>query len=236
MGKRVSCSKVADKVGKCANVTKWIMGIAFFLLFILAVAMFGVCCTALTNSKLLGDMSIKGFTALMYMGLFLGLFLGIVTILGAIGYFTLNRTLLIIVTCSFILLAVLQILCGSLAFAYKNDYEDFITDAWDAADNSTRAYLEEEFDCCGGVNSTYETATWACNHTLIDGSDGDGGCVDKLTDFAKDKILPVGGGLIAITVLEIVIIVVTIIIARKIRHVHNYYKVQEQDTMEAFNK
>jgi len=149
----IGCRKLSKKLGTWANVTKVIMGLCFLIIFILGVALFGVSIAALTGSSLLADIPIKGFTALMYMGLFLGLFLAIVSILGAIGFFTLNKVLLIIVICLLAVLAILQLTCGSLAFVYRKDYNELFATAWNDTDSSTRESLEKTFHCCGGINS-----------------------------------------------------------------------------------
>jgi len=241
----VTCRKVSQKVGAWANVTKVIMGICFLLLFILGLAMAIVCGVSLAGVDVLGNLSIRGFTALMYMGLFLGLFLAILSLLGALGYFTLNRALLIIVTCLLLILAILQITCGSLAFAYDDKYEDFFKEAWSLADDGSRAYIEETYHCCGGMNASDRPASKNCTAFLnsssssytsgahldaVSSSSQEGGpCIPKLVDDAKDKIVPVGVGVIVVTVLELAVVIVTIILVVKIGRVHSYYQVHDEE-------
>jgi len=234
---KITCQKVSKKVGAWANVTKIIMGICFLLLFVLGMAMAIICGVSITDSKFLIDLPIKGVTTIMYMGLFLGLFLAIVALLGALGYFTLNRALLIIVTCLLILLAILQVTCGCLAVAYRDEYDHLFAEAWEIAPNDTRQYFEETYHCCGGVNETDLPASPECvsNYTYDEvlatntSSSWGGPCVPKLVDLANDQIVNVGAGIIVVTILEIAVIVVTIVLVVKIGKARSYYEVHDDE-------
>jgi len=161
MEKKISCKKLYRKVGAWAKPTTIIMGVCFCLLFILGLAMFIVGAVAVSGIKLLDTLEITGFRALMWTALFLGLFLSIVAVLGAIGYFALHKTLLIITVGFIALLAVVQIVCGGVAYSYSN-YTEVVNKGWEAADDKSRAYLEKEYNCCGGMNSTHLPASDRC--------------------------------------------------------------------------
>jgi len=237
MPSKVNCKKISAKIGAWANVTKIIMGVCFVLLFILGVALTAVCASVLVKSDILKNFEITGFTALMYFGLILGLFLAIVSLLGVFGFFTLNRPLLIIVTCLILLLAILQIVCFSVAFGYRGKYDDFFSNTWEMADDNSRGYIEMHFGCCGGVNNTDKPGSY-CNSTsssgayqppvFSDSSDG-GPCVPKLVEFANDQVVSIGVGVLVVTLLEVAVVVVTIVLLVKIGRVQSYYKVQEED-------
>jgi len=226
-------NKMSKNCSNWTNVTKVIMGICFIILFLLGLAMAVVCVISLSGSKVLGDMDIQSFTALMWFGLFLGIFLAFISLLGAIGYFSLSRSLLIIVVIAFAVLALLQIVCFSLAFSFRDDFDTICDDAWDSADNSTRAYLEKEFSCCGGsdpndkpasdfclgetsssessvssvssVNETDKTDNAALSSSVV-------GCVQKLSEFMTDQMYSIGACVLAVTILELAVAVVTVIL------------------------
>jgi len=270
------CRKLSRKLGKWGNVTKIIMGICFLIVFILGVALFGTGIAALTGSSLLSDFPIASFTALMYTAVFLGLFLAIVSILGAIGYFALHKTLLIIVVCLIAVLAVVQAICGGVSLSYKNKDDDLTQlfhEGWDLADNSTREYFEKQYTCCGGLNKTDHPEAPECVGTASSGSvppppppppasssaassvassassassanaltvnvltasqpEWKDGCIPSLVEVAKENVVKVGAGLIAVTVLEVAVIIVTIILLVKIGRASSYYEVHDDDAMD----
>jgi len=241
MAKDISCGKISARIGACANATKYIMGICFSLIFALGVILAIICCVALADAKLLGDFDIKNFRGVMILGLILGLFLAIVAILGAIGYFSLNRCLLLIVIIVFFVLALAQIICGALGLVYKDKYETPIQSAWNKADEDDRKYVEEHLHCCGGANSTDRPASPHClgnessSHSVVGSSSSDSyadGCVSKLAKEAKDMIVSVGAGLIVVTIFELVVVGFTIFLFVKISGAHSYYQVHEEDALE----
>jgi len=240
MPKNISCSKISSRIGACANVTKYIMGVCFSLIFALGIILAIICCVALADAKLLGDFDIKNFKAVMVLGVILGFFLAIVAIMGAIGYFSLNRCLLLFVIIVFFVLAIAQIVCGILGLVYKDKYENPLQTAWNKADADDRKYIEEHLHCCGGANSTDRPASPHClgnesSSLPFSSSSSDSysdGCVSKLAKEAKDMIVSVGAGLIVVTVFELVIVGFTIFLYVKISGAHNYYQVHEEDALE----
>jgi len=240
MGKATSdFDRLVKKIGCCANVTKFIMGVLFIILCILGVAIVCVCAVGLTKSEWLGDLAIKDFHGLMVFGLILGLFLAAVSILGAIGYFRLNRVLLVIVIIVIILLALLQIICGAAGLATKDKYEDFIQTAWDSMDEADRKYFEEDLKCCGGANSTDRPAAPEClsnSSVVLDSSSAfSDGCVSILAEKAEDLMVSVGVGLLVTTVVEIVIIALSIFVVVRINNARKYSNVPDDNTMDALD-
>jgi len=173
------CKRLTDKIGAYASITKIIMSILFLILFALGAALFIVCVVAKADSNDLGELDISSITGLLVMGIILGLFLAIVSLLGLFGYVTLHKGILIFVTCAIVLLAALQITCGGLALGYKDDYDDIFADAWDGADNHTRAVIENKFKCCGGKNFTDAPALPKCVHYTSESSESYGSSVSS---------------------------------------------------------
>jgi len=242
MGKTVSCTKVSKKLSTWANVTKYIMGFCFIILFLLGMVLFIISTVAVSGSNLLGDFDITGFTALLYMGIFLGLFLAVASILGAIGFFSLRRCLLIIFVCFIAALAIVQAVVGLVAVSYSEEKRmDLITDGWNIADNSTRAYLEDHFDCCGGANFSDGPASDKCialsnstsNSTSHSYSGSEKPCVVVLEEYVEDYMLTVGIGIIVVTLLEVAVIVVTVILVIQIdRAKKKYSKVDDDESLD----
>jgi len=239
MGKRKSCKEVARKVGAWANVTKVIMGICFSFLFLLGFLLFVASAVSLADANtFLNRIAITKFKEVIVFALCLGLFVAIVSIVGALGYFTLNKALLIIFAGAFIILAILQVACGAAAFAYRKDYPELIDEAWNMTDEHSRAYLEETFHCCGGINHEAMPASEYCvNGTtssveLSSGSWSDG-CVTPLADYADDCVVNVAIGDIVITILELAVVVVTIVVVVKIHGVNRRYQgLDDSDALE----
>jgi len=202
------------------------MGLCSVLLFLLGLAMTIVCIIALTGTKVLGDFELESVSALMWFGVFLGVFLAIIALLAAIGFFSLNRCLMAIVVIAFAIIILLHIICFSLAFSYKDDFNNLCADAWDAADNETRAYIEDQFSCCGGSDINDKPASKRClgessssdsdvNETIADTaslSSSVVGCVQLLSDFMTVQLYAIGACVLAVTILELAVVVVTIIL------------------------
>jgi len=157
-----SCRDIADRVGKWANVTQIIMGICFVILFFLGLALLIASAIALANVKTFEQFPITGFKEIIIFALCLGIFVSLVSIVGAMGFFTLNKTLLIIFVTAISLLVILQIACGITAFSYRNKYDDIIATAWNHTEDSSRAYMEHTFHCCGGVDEFNMPAADEC--------------------------------------------------------------------------
>jgi len=241
----MSCKEVADRVGTWANVTKVIMGICFLLLFILGTALFLAACVALADASIFSSFAITGFREIIIFALCLGLFIALVSIVGALGYFTLNKAMLIIFTCGIAILVILQVACGATAVAYRDDYDNITASAWELAEESTRAYFQEQFKCCGGVNLTDHVANsthcLAYNDTLFfddigakstSGSDFTHGCVASMVETISDNVVAVGIGDIVITVLEIAVIVVTVVVVVKVHRARSYQQFKDEDAIE----
>jgi len=150
----MSCREVADRVGRWANVTKVIMGICFTILFILGMALFLSAVVALTDFEVF-ESFIPNVRGIIVFALCLGLFVAIVSIVGALGYFVLNKAMLIIFICGITILVILQVACGGAAFAYRNDFRNITESAWlNYTDEPTKALIQNTFHCCGGYDST----------------------------------------------------------------------------------
>jgi len=245
MARSMSCREVADRVGKWANVTKVIMGVCFLILFVLGMALFIASAVALADASVFKGFAITGFKEIIYFALSLGLFLAIVSIFGALGYFTLNKTMLIIFVILISILAILQIACGGTAFAYRNDFVNVTDTAWHHAENTTRAYFEDLYFCCGGRNITdFAAKTDHCEEYELadDGllfeseassvSHYTKGCVEPLAEEMEKNIVAVGVGDIVITLLEVIVIIVTLIILVKIRKAYSYQRFKDDSAIE----
>jgi len=236
MPRKMSCREVADRVGRWANVTKIIMGVCFCILFILGMALLIAAGVALADANAFGQFAITGFKEIIIFALCLGIFVAIVSIVGALGYFSLNKTLLIIFAAGMAILVILQVACGATAFAYRDDYDEIISEGWNHAEASSRQFLEQEFKCCGGVNITDAPVAPECLAFLpfyIPPPDWADGCVPVLAQKAHDNIVAIGIGDIIITVLELAVIIVTIIVVVKIHGAqNNYHKFTDEGAMD----
>jgi len=242
MPKKISCTKISRKLSTWANVTKYIMGFCFILLFLLGMVLFIISVVAVSGSNLLTDFPVQSATSIMYMGIFLGLFLAISSIVGAIGFFWLHRCLLIIFVCCIAALAVVQVVVGVVAVSY-DDEEQLVLDSWNLADNSTRAYLEDSFECCGGENVTDNPSSENCTAmfggsssiflSALSSSGGVQACGKVIAEFLDDYMITVGVGIIVVTLLEVAVIVVTVILVVQIdRAKKKYSKVDDDESLD----
>jgi len=218
-------------------VTKIIMGICFILLFILGMSLAIAASVALADSKVFSNISITGFKEVIYFALCLGLFVAIVSVFGIIGYFMLNKHMLIVFSCLLAILVILQVACGATAFSYRDDFYNITESAWHHAENSTREYFQKTFECCGGANITdYAIETENCTATEVNIDDllysskpFDHGCVEPMANAMKDNVVSVGIGDIVITILELVVIIVTIVVVVKIHRAGSYRRFHDDD-------
>jgi len=218
------------------------MGICFAILFILGTALFLAAVVALADANVFSGLAITGFKEVIIFALCLGLFVAIVSIVGALGYFTLNRAMLIIFICGLGLLVILQVACGATAFAYKDDFNELTKKAWDVAEESTRAYFQEEFECCGGLDildhaapSEHCVGTNFTEDLLASAASSSAfhrGCVGPVVEAINDNMTYIGVGDIVITVLEIVVIIVTAVVIYQIRKAgKSYHKFNDEDAI-----
>lgn len=148
-------------------------------------------------------------------------------VLGALCDHKFNRFLLVLYIILVLVVFVLELVGGILAFVYRDDVQEFVQDGLNAtiaryngnatADIAiTEAWdtIQDSLDCCGVLSfEDYETqgiaipasccpdiTTGTCNNPF------DTGCVDALTEFLEDNLLVVAAIGIAFLVGEIVVI------------------------------
>jgi len=101
--------------------------------------------------------------------------------------------------------------------------------AWDKAENSTRGYLETQFNCCGYYNSTDRAWLEGCppvsvlNATIV-------GCQEAMFAQAAKLVYAVGSAGIVVTLLEIFALIVTIALIVRIHKIqHKYSQISQDD-------
>jgi len=246
MGRKMKCKEIAQHMSKWANVTQYIMGVCFSILFVLGMILFIASAVSLGDFGAFELLEIQKVKSVVIFALCLGLFIAIVSILGALGYFTLNKTLLIIFVCGISILIVLQVVCGATAFAYRDDFYDLTADGWHnlvANDTNTAVFLEEAFDCCGSYNSSDAIESKNCNATLsfsgIDvllktsESSEVEGCIPVIAASLKKNVNGVCIGDIVITLLEVAVIVVTGIVLYEIKRANKYTQFDNDTSLDS---
>jgi len=249
-GRKMSCKEVSERVSRWTNITKIIMGVCFSILFVLGMVLFIAAAVALGGFNVFDTLGIYDVKAVITFALCLGLFIAIVSILGALGYFTLNRVMLIIFVCGIAILIVLEIVCGAVAFSYKNNFRNITETAWnDYVQNDTNAtkLLEDTFGCCGSYDPSDAVPSNYCNVTNFtfgglmlndlqaseSKSHSNEGCISVIAKKLTDNINSVCIGDIVITILEIIVIVVTAIVLYQVKNANSYKQFQEDPTLES---
>lgn len=250
MPKKVSCSQISKKLSAWANVTKYIMGFAFILLFLLGMIMFIIGLVCVADASIIDGFELGPLATVMYTAIILGLFLAIASIVGAIGFFSLHKPLLIAFVCLIGALAVIQVAVGIVGVASSEEtLTEYMIDAWSVADNNTRAKFEKTYTCCGGANLTDYPSSQFCidlNNTnanktsssslilpsSLSSSQYNGPCGAELAKVIEDNMAYIGSGIIVVTVLEIAVVVVTIILVIQIDRAQKKYTKVAEDAEE----
>jgi len=253
---KMSCREVAERVSRWTNVTKVIMGICFSILFLLGMILFIASCVALGGFSVFSVLGIHQVKSVIAFALCLGLFIAIVSILGALGYFTLHRGMLVGFVIGIAILIVLQVICGATAFAYRKDFANITADAWVklnvSSDEDAIIFLEETFKCCGSynfsdaVNSSYCNVSEHLNFFINDAGSlllpnlyiaetNTTGCIPKIAEDLTDNINSVCIGDIVITILEVVVIVVTAFVLHEVKNANSYKQFQDDPSLESIH-
>jgi len=251
MGK-MSCREVTERVSRWANATKVIMGICFSILFVLGMVLFIASAVALGGVDVFQILKVHQAKSIAIFALCLGLFIALVSILGALGYFTLNRGMLIGFVIGIAILIILQVVCGATAFAYRNDFDNITEDAWVKLNISGDdfIFIEETFGCCGSYNSTDAVNSSNCHVTEYTGpefgslllpgivftaseSSTTMGCIPKVAQTLKENINYVCIGDLVVTILEIIVIIVTAFVLHEIKSAYSYRQFQDDPSLES---
>jgi len=233
----MSLKEIKQRVSKCANVTKVIMGICFLILFILGFALFVSSAVSLADAGIFKNMlPITNFREIIIFALCIGFFVALVSIIGSIGYFALHKPLLIAFMVGMGILVVLELSCIGVAYGYRNSYAEATEFAWHHAEASSREYFEETYLCCGGMNATDYPASPVClgsgsfSALASDSDSYSDGCVPKITQMLNNSLLAVGGGVLAVTILEIIVIITTIAVVVQINKAMKYQRFKSSDS------
>ena len=241
----MNMKELSQRVGKCANTTKYVLAVCFTIVFVLGLALFCAGLSARLSEKALEALHVPGIASLPDWGIALGVLMGVVALIGALGSCMLNRVMLLIFVGATTLAVVLQVSVGTAAYVLQDQYPRLLSEAWGSSENSTRSYLEGKFDCCGFYNTTdreylpgcpgyvasssvFSSSAPATREELasvIDPSSvsSNGGCESPLVDLAKSMATSVGIALICITVLEVAILIATGVLLYRIRTAQNRY-------------
>ncbi|CAF1385085.1 unnamed protein product [Adineta steineri] len=178
-------------------------------------------------SKTTWASGLNGFLALIMIGE--GILVVLIALLGCIGLIWCNRRLLYIYATVAIILMILQLIGFGIAFSYKNRFESMYDDPlskffMDAlASNNTKGLetfhqFEDSVKCCGinGKND-YEThgikpppSCFKITNTK--------GCVKAINDIFEQSLLIIGSSLGGVLVLEVLCLIFTLILAKKLEH------------------
>jgi len=217
------------------------MGICFSVLFVLGMILFIASAVSLGGFSIYDKLGINNVKSVIIFALCLGLFIALVSIFGALGYFTLTKWMLIVFVVLIAILIALQIVCGATAFAYKSKFGEIANNTWyyliEKGDNETLKFLEDSFHCCGGHNrSDFFVKSSFCDDNSTSESIGSGsdiGCIEVIAQDLSDNIDGVCIGDIVITVLEIVVIVVTAFVLHEVRNANSYTQFQGESPLDS---
>ena len=137
-GKGITVKELSERVGKCANTTKYVLGTCYALIFVLGFALFAASASARVSDTVLQTLHVPGIASLPNWGIGVGIFLALVALLGAVGTFLLNRALLIIFVALLAVLTVMQLTVGATAYARQDQFPAVVSAAWDSAEDSTK--------------------------------------------------------------------------------------------------
>jgi len=236
----MSLKEIKQRVGACTNVTKIVMGILFLFLFLLGFGLFISSAISLGDAGVFKDkLPITSFREVIVFALIIGFLIALISIIGSIGYFFLHKPLLIAFLIGMCVLAVLELTCIGVAYGYRNSYTEATNYAWHHTEASSRQYFEQTYQCCGGMNATdYAASSFCFGGSESTSSAGPvttsesyaDGCVLIITQVLNDSLLAVGGGVLAVTVLEIVAIIITIVVVVQINKATKYQKFKSSDS------
>lgn len=253
MGRSMSLKELSERVGKCANTTKVVLGVCYVLIFVLGLALCIAGAVARSSESALQTLHVPGIASLPTWGICLGVFLALVALVGALGSFLLNRPLLIIFACLTAVLIVVQVSVGVTAYVRQDKFPVVVNAAWNNAENSTRAYLETTFECCGLENTTdraylpgcpgyasssFSSSAASASSSLaldetVSSSLFNGGCMAPILALAYRVANKVGAALLGITAFEVLTLIVTAVLLCRIRKAKVSYSRMDADPVES---
>lgn len=249
MGKSMSLKELSERVGTCANTTKYVLGVCYVLIFVLGLALTIAGAVARASETVLQTLHVPGIASLPNWSIGLGIFLALVALVGALGSLLLNRPLLVIFACLTAVLIVAQVSVGTAAYVRQDKFPVVLDAAWDRAENSTRAYLETTFACCGLDNTTdraylpgcpgYSSSSSSSSLSVsaadetVASSLYNGGCMAPILALAYRVANKVGAALLGITAFEVLTLVITAVLLCRIRKAKTAYSRMDADPVES---
>ena len=246
--KGITVKELSERVGKCANTTKYVLGVCYVLIFVLGLALCIAGAVARSNEAVLQKLHVPGIASLPAWSIGLGAFLALVALVGALGSFLLNRVLLAVFACLTAVLIVAQVSVGVTAYVRQDKFPVVVSAAWDTAENSTRAYLETTFDCCGldnttdraylpgcpgyNASSSSASADEAAVDETVASSLYNGGCMAPILALAYRVANKVGAALLGITAFEVLTLIITAVLLCRIRKAKVNYSRMDTDPVE----
>ena len=233
--KGITVKELSERVGKCANTTKYVLGVCYALIFVLGFALFVASASARVSDAVLQTLHVPGIASLPNWGVCAGIFLALVALVGALGTFLLNRVLLIVFAALLAVLTVMQLTVGVTAYARQDQFPAVVSAAWDSAENSTKTYIQTTFACCGLDNTTdrpylpgcpgynASSSSVAAPVAALESSAGNGGCLAPLVALAHRVANKVGAAFVGVTVFELATLVVTCVLLCRIRQAQRHY-------------
>lgn len=106
---------------------------------------------------------------------------------------------------------------GIAAAVQKDKLPGVVELAWDTSDDSTRAYLQLRFDCCGFHNSTDRSVSDKCPTERIANPTVEGSCEYVLLKFLGGLVGKISVAAIVIGIFEAATMVFTFVLARRIK-------------------
>jgi len=237
----MSLKEISQRVGKCTNVTKIIMGICFLILFLLGLILFICGAISLAGASVFKTiLPVTSVREVIIFALCLGLFVALVSIVGSIGYFLLIKPMLVGFMVGMLILVVLEVTCCGLAFGYRDSFATGVEYAWQHAEPASRAYIEVTYDCCGGANTTDLPSSPQCTGVSssvspLEGAGStsgsyNGACVPIVVDILQRSLIGAGTGILVVTLLEIIAVIATIAVVVQINKAQKYQRFKSSDS------
>mgnify|MGYP003085834930 CR=1 FL=1 len=244
----MSIKELSERVGKCANTTKYVLGVCYALIFVLGFALFVASASARVSDAVLQTLHVPGIASLPNWGVCAGIFLALVALVGALGTFLLNRVLLIVFAALLAVLTVMQLTVGVTAYARQDQFPAVVSAAWDSAENSTKTYIQTTFACCGldnttdrpylpgcpgyNASSSSASADEAAVDETVASSLYNGGCMAPILALAYRVANKVGAALLGITAFEVLTLIITAVLLCRIRKAKVNYSRMDTDPVE----
>lgn len=196
---------------------------------------FAVGLVANLNSKVYSILGIPEIAILPIILMIFGLIVFVICLIAVLGIALLNNKLLGLFVAMLMLICCVQVGTSIACYTRQDDIPNLIDAAWTLADNLTRVYFEDVFNCCGYNNITDRVASDidqnVCvanpissdseNYTIVE-------CAQKLLEPAKRLVLNFFIVSVVFAIVELFVLVITVIIMKKIHRSRvNYIKLNE---------